>query len=988
MSGRGRAACWASAVLAAFVGGAWVYGGWRAAADLAAGKEAMDRGDLAAAGRHFADVLARRPGQAEAAYGLGVCERSAGRLDAALDSWERIDSRSPYAPLAAVASAPILLERGRYARAEGLLRSALERPGSHKAEALELLGRVLRFEDRRDEARTLLERELRTARDPARVLRSLWLLDFEAVAVDRTRALLEKAAGDAPDDDRVTLGLANLDRRSGRLDDAEARLRRCLNARPDDPAVWRAWLDWAVAADRPEEAGRALARLPAAVLGESELLALRAWLARKAGDSGNEREALERLADRDPASPGTLERLAELSAADGKAERVAELRQRKAEIDAARERYHRLFQDEAGQLPGAAEELAELAQTLGRRVEAKGWWSLWLRKHPDDQKAREALGKLDLERPLATSGTAADLLAGLGPSLTVGVTPSPGPVEPTRPAFEEIAERSGLRFVFDQDRSPDRQLPETMSGGVGLLDYDGDGWLDVYCVQGGPLLPSTGRTSAGDRLFRNKGDGTFEDDSEASGVAAMPPGYGHGLAVGDYDNDGRPDLFVTRFGSYALYRNRGDGTFEDATGRAGLAGDRGWPTSAAFADLDGDGDLDLYVCQYLRWDRDRPTRCYDPETGAPTYCEPRAFEAEPDRLFRNDGGTFVDVSEEAGIVDADGRGLGVLAADLDGDGRLDLFVANDTTANLAFFNEGGLRFREGGLESGLAANASSGFLAGMGVAAGDIDADGLPDVAVTNFYDESTTLYRNLGSGFFAERGASAGLALPSRYLLGFGVSFLDYDDDGRPDLVTANGHVNDSRPLYPYEMPMQLLAGVGGGRLRDVSAAAGPPLTAPRLGRGLAVGDLDNDGRSDLVVVSQGGPLTYLRNVTAGGRSLTLRLEGTASGRDAVGARVVVTAGGVERTAWRFGGGSYLSAADPRVHVGLGGADRADSVVVTWPSGRTDRFVDLTAGGGYLLREGASAPVPLDGFGGNRPVNSSASQSRNFSTAAGSASR
>jgi hypothetical protein len=337
--------------------------------------------------------------------------------------------------------------------------------------------------------------------------------------------------------------------------------------------------------------------------------------------------------------------------------------------------------------------------------------------------------------------------------------------------------------------------------------------------------------------------------------------------------------------------------------------------------------------------------------------------SEPDHLFRNDGGRFVDVTAEAGIVDRDGRGLGVAAADLDEDGKLDLFVANDTTANLLFRNLGGMRFEEVGHLAGVASNARGGYQAGMGIAAGDLDGDGRIDLAVTNYFGESTTFYRNLGGGLFADDTIAIGLAAPSRELLGFGVAFFDANDDGWLDLVSANGHVNDLRPNYPYRMPAQLMLGGPDGRLTDVSDRAGAPWKVLRMGRGLAVGDVDNDGRLDVVIQSHNQPLAYLHNRTeGGGQSLTLLLAGRGPNRDAIGARVAVVAGGRRQVAWRTGGCSYQSASDPRLHFGLGGAARGESVEVNWPSGRVERFADLDAGG-YLLREGQATPEPLRGF-------------------------
>ncbi len=624
-----------------------------------------------------------------------------------------------------------------------------------------------------------------------------------------------------------------------------------------------------------------------------------------------------------------------------------------------------------------AAKMAGLAEQLGHWFEAKVFASVALANQPARDDLRAALARLQSPGKF-TAGLGSTLAAALGPEL--GEHLAANRARPARAAvpavaadsmrFEDDSARARLSHVFDNGESPIHQMPEVSSGGVGLIDFDGDGWLDVYVLQGGPFPPSgmnypaaegprqSARATRGNRLFRNARDGTFEDVTESAGLPGTSQGYSHGVAVGDYDNDGRADLFVTGWRSYTLYHNRGDGTFEDVTAGAGLGGDRDWPTSAAFADLDNDGDLDLYVCHYLKWDADRPRLCQNRSHTAYTSCDPLESEALPDHVFRNDGGRFIDVTAQAGIVDRDGRGFGVVAVDVDDDNRVDLFVANDRSANYLLHNLGGFRFEEQGLMAGVACNAHGSNQAGMGVAAGDLDGDGRLDLAVTNFFDELTTLFHNLGGGQFADHTAAVGLAAPSRYRLGFGISFLDVNNDGRLDLMTANGHVNDYRPEVPYAMPVQLLIGGPGGWLTDVTARAGPPFLVPHLGRGLAIGDLDNDGRVDALVVAGNEPLVYLHNRTAGGHYLTITLEGTKSNRDGVGARVTVEAAGSRWVSQRLGGGSFLSASDPRLHFGLGSATRIDRLEVRWPSGRVDSFQILDADKGYRLREGDPKPT------------------------------
>ncbi len=916
-------------------------------------KQEIASGRYNTARKRLIELAANRDHNGEVDYQLGICEFYRGHPDEARAAWERVPIAGPFGTQAAVQCAMLAMNSGQFTRSEELFQTILDRkPGPDLPVVLRGLQLLYHLEGRTEDVRRAILESWEYSDAPAKVVKQLSRLDSAPVPIELTRRALEKAN---ENDDRVWLARANVAIRTGQLERVAEWLDACSRRRPEDAAVWRARLDLARATGDLSGVWRALDHISSRESVPAEVSRLRAWLAACLGNVLVERAALSTLIEVEPGDIAALNRLSELAGQAGDVAELSRLRQKKAAMMAAHERYRTLLK---GDTIGDPAELAHLAETLGRRIEARGWSLIRDRKAGRPGPLRPAL----VSGGTTTGRTLADLCADLRPSAPL--RPALGPTGPT-PQFVDDAESAGLaRFVHDNGHSPLERIPETMSGGVGLLDYDGDGWLDIYTVQGGTFPPPR-NISSGDHLFRNLRDGTFEDVTDQAGLGRFTGGYGHGVSVGDFDNDGYPDLLITRWRAYALYHNRGDGTFEDVTASAGLGGDRDWPTSAAWADLDGDGDLDLYVCHYLVFDLESAHVCADATSKVNHYCSPREFASLPDHVFRNDGGRFVDVTWESGFVDPDGRGLGVVAADLDDDNRIDLYVANDMSANSLFRNLGGFRFEETATSAGAAANSSGNFQSGMGIACGDCDGDGRPDLAVTNYYGESTTFFHNLGRGLFADHTAAMGIAAPTRQLLGFGIAFLDANNDGRLDLISANGHVSDYAPVFPWKMPIQLLTGGPDGRMSDVSPRAGEPFRPLHLGRGLAVGDLDNDGRLDVVVQSQNEPLAFLHNRTAArGHWLTLHLEGVRSNRDGVGARVVVEAVGRRQSAHRFGGGSYQSASDPRLHFGLGDATRVDQVEVRWPSGRVDRYAGLSADRAYRLREGANEPQPMAGFG------------------------
>jgi hypothetical protein len=558
---------------------------------------------------------------------------------------------------------------------------------------------------------------------------------------------------------------------------------------------------------------------------------------------------------------------------------------------------------------------------------------------------------------LAASVVAAWLLGGLMvPALPVELKPTPG-----LPWFEDVTTAAGIDFRHFDPATPAHQIQETLGSGVAWIDYDADGRPDLFLVQDGPIDPTNHKgplpTS---RLYRNNGDGTFRDVTAQVGLAR--PGFGMGAAVGDYDNDGFDDLLVTYLGEIVLFHNEADEgggrRFRDVTATCKLA-DPHWATSAAWGDIDGDGFLDLYVCNYVEVDPARPLLCRHPEKGLYYQCSPTSFPLTTHRLFRNTGdGTFTDISESSGVAKAaPAPGLGVVMVDLDGDGRLDIYVANDMHPAYLFHNQGGGRFVEKGVVSGCGFGLNGNRLAGMGVIAADLDETGWPSLFVTNFQNEPNVLFLNRGGLLFQEHSYASGLGLPSLGRLGFGTVLIDADLDGRPDLVVANGHVHrTSQELFgvPSAQEAQFFHGEGGGRWQDVSDRVGSYFRQRHLGRGLAGADFDGDGRPDLAFSHCGGPAALLRNATAtanGWLSLNLVGNGQASNRNAIGARVEVEAGGRKQVFFVVGGGSYLSASDRRILAGLGSAARAAQVTVTWPSGRKQVFRDLK--GRWKLVEG-----------------------------------
>jgi hypothetical protein len=546
--------------------------------------------------------------------------------------------------------------------------------------------------------------------------------------------------------------------------------------------------------------------------------------------------------------------------------------------------------------------------------------------------------------------------------------------------FRNVAEFSGVHFRHTNGAAGKFRFIESTPAGCAFVDIDNDGWLDIVLVQTGPVpgdSPSSG-VRPHCALYHNNGDGTFRDTTTGSGLDRNL-GYAHGVAVGDYDNDGFEDLFITGYGvNHLLHNERGSGRFTDITRAMKLAAPHGggYATSAAWGDYDNDGRLDLYVCYYCPWTLDRDRRCND-SAGKQDYCSPQIYDPETHALYHNDGAGFTDVSERAGIAKVKGRGLAVAFTDYDGDGWPDIFVANDLTPNMLWHNNRNGTFTNMALETGCSQSEGGNVMAAMGVGVADFDHSGRDSLFVTNFSGMPNTLFKNANGKFFQDVSVAAGVAQPHIKFLSFGCEFMDYDADGWPDLIIADGHVQISAPRQmagvTYAERKQLLHNEGNGRFREIAdPGALGDLMNPAVSRGLAVGDFDNDGRVDALYNNQNGPAELFHNLDrSASHWVSFKAVGTKSNRDGVMARFTLRAGGMTQMATVRGGSSYLSSSDRRVYFGLGSSATIDSVQIRWPSGRVETLKIVSPDAIYVVTEGRgiTGKLPVKANSGSRQI-------------------
>ncbi len=532
--------------------------------------------------------------------------------------------------------------------------------------------------------------------------------------------------------------------------------------------------------------------------------------------------------------------------------------------------------------------------------------------------------------------------------------------------FRDVTQQAGIRFVHNNGAFGKKFLPETLGPGVAFIDYDNDGWPDIFLVNGMDWPGHTSKHST-PKLYHNNHDGTFTDVTHKAGLDAVEM-FGMGVAVGDFDNDGYDDLFVTAYGQSHLFHNNGNGTFTDVTQKAGLGGVQEFSTGAAWIDYDNDGRLDLVVANYVQWNPDTDLYC-TLDGKSKSYCTPESYKGISVRLWHNRGdGTFEDVTKKAGLGDPTSKTLGIAVLDYDGDGWPDLLLSNDTQPNKLYRNNGNGTFAEKAVLAGVAFSEDGVARAGMGVDTADYDRSGHPSLLITNFANQMLSLYHNEGSGLFVDEAPRSEIGRASILTLGFGCFFFDYDLDGWPDVFVANGHIDPDiqrvQANVKYAMPPHLFRNVGKGKFEEVTKSVGAAFAAPRVARGAAYADVYNDGRLDILMATNGGATVLFRNEATGeaaNHSLRVKLVGTKSNRDGIGATVRVTAADGTQTQMMRSGSSYLSASELALTFGLAQQDKAESVEIKWPSGQVDRISNVATGQTIVVSEGK-------GITANRP--------------------
>ena len=964
----------AAAALAAIALAAATYSGYRFWATAAPADVMMDQARRALAGKQYADaegyclnLISQHGPLPEALLVAAEAATKQGRRIEALGYYSQLptDSGDPKAANGYAAAGELLLEMHRASAAEAQFRLALDIDPQLIA-AHQRLGQLLGLEGRRWES---LPHLLEVLRADKFKLDDLLLMGDHAVAVGANDEL-EKFLEETPDDSVPLLGKARLALLNNRSQEAKRLLRKVLADAPNQIEA-RAELGQALLTSADAELDRWLQEDAPQAEQHPEVWMTRGLWAKAHGDTRGAARCFWEALQRDPVHLAATFQLAQALESLGDSQTARRLSERAARIERLRGEVKLIAQDR-GNL-ALLRSAAELTESLGCVWEALAWHRIILLVEPRASESVAASRRLqaalrdapralvlDSENPAKQIDLSDFALPNWDSAPMRSKSPAP-PLANSRTRFIDAAPEARLDFQYfaGKERESNRgRMYQFTGGGVAVLDYDGDGWPDIYLTQGCRWPHVAGQTEFLDRLYRNRRDGTFAE------VAA--PGhltedrFSQGVAAGDYNNDGFADVYVANIGGNRLFVNQGDGTFRDASDEAGIKGDA-WTTSCLLADLDGDGLPDLYDVNYVQGPDVFDKTCL--EGGRPSVCPPTVFEPETDRFYLNRGdGRFEEQTEAAGLKVAGGNGLGVVAGDFDGSGRLSLFVANDQDANFLFVNQtakpgSAPQFVERGVLSGLAFDADGKSQACMGVAAGDANGDGRLDLFVTNFYGESNTLYLQDAGGLFADATATSGLRAPSFNMLGFGAQFIDGDLDGIGDLVVTNGHIDDfAYRQVPYRMPPQYFRGLGEGKFEELlGAELGAYFQGKFLGRGLARLDWNRDGREDFVVSHLDAPAALVSNASTGtGHFLAVQLRGVRSSRDAIGAEVTLVAGGRRSTQWLTAGDGYQASNQRQLVFGLGNREIVETLSIRWPSGLRQEFAELPADQALIFVEGS----------------------------------